>query len=379
MACLSRPKARPSWVIPLLLAVALGAGGFLLGALVDPFTEEPDPSEPLPIDLGGPGRYVSLGDSYSAGEGLAPFEEATRDIDDNGDRCHRSQEFAYSRRLTFVHPTETSFRACSGAVVDNVFNVVQRHSGVRNHLGLQVGPKTLDEDVRLVTISMGGNDLDFAKALRFCFEERGCDDQPYKEYRSLREWATGQLDMLKPTLVSLYDRLQSSFPKARILVLGYPALFPEKAPPLNRLHTAVCNILFTRWTASEREAIRGFGLSLNETILAAASEAGIEYVDIWSHFIGHEPCSTGEWVRFVGISGDRAIRDGSFHPLRQGQAMMARILSCHHAVFQSPDTPRTRTSAYAMTGCIAEEATHVFPIPDEVTGASQDGPWKSPA
>jgi hypothetical protein len=339
------------------------AAGLVLGLLIPRSADEPELT-PLPIDLPS-GRYVSLGDSYSAGEGLAPFEEATRDTDQGGDRCHRSEQFAYARRLTFVNDTIKAYRACSGAVIANVFEVPQEHSGVPNSLGLQVVEQMRGGEVSLVTLTMGGNDLDFAKALRFCFEEKNCSEQPYKGFDSLRAWVTSRLDELGSALTTLYQELRDAFPRARIVVLGYPALFPERAPPWNRLHTSVCNVFFGRWTVGEREAIRDFGIKLNQTIgtAAAESQAQIEFVDIWPFFVGHEPCSTSEWVRFVGLSPDRSIRDGSFHPLRQGQAMMARILSCHLYLIDSAETLPTKSSAYALTGCVAQQATLVFPTP----------------
>ena len=41
----------------------------------------------------GPSRYVSLGDSFSAGEGVPAFDPGTAgDVDgDGGNKCHRSK------------------------------------------------------------------------------------------------------------------------------------------------------------------------------------------------------------------------------------------------------------------------------------------------
>ena len=39
-------------------------------------------------------------------------------------------------------------------------------------------------------------------------------------------------------------------------------------------------------------------------------------------------------VRFVGLTND-AVRQGSFHPLPDGQRMMARIVSCYLDIFSS--------------------------------------------
>jgi lysophospholipase L1-like esterase len=321
---------------------------------------------PVPIDLGS-GRYVALGDSFSAGEGLEPFIAGTQDTNEGGDRCHRSERFAYALLLTFVEETKTVFRACSGAKVANVFDTTQEHSGVLDSQGLQVGPGIAGNDVTLVTLTMGGNDIDFAKALSFCFSNGpNCSELPYKGYEHLSDWVDAGLSQLKLNLIGLYERLRAAFPRARILVLGYPSLFPVKASPIYDVRRALCTTLFEAWTAPEREAIRNWGFSLNRVILEAtqAAGAGIEYVDISSHFAGHEPCSTGgEWVRFVGLLSN-AVRDSSFHPLADGYRMMARIVSCHLDIFPAVDTPRTKGTNYAMTGCVAKEIVEVAATPE---------------
>ena len=356
----------PRWAFA--VPVVAFAGGVLVGAWVFDESDVIIPG-PVPIDLGRPGRYVALGDSYSAGEGLAPFQEGTQDTDQGGDRCHRSERLAYPLLLQFVPETETTkiFRACSGAVVPNVFDTVQDHSGVLNNQGLQVEPGIAGDDVTLVTLTIGGNDVDFAKVLSFCyFEGPDCSELPYKGYEHLRDWADARLSELKVDLINLYGRLRDAFPRARILVLGYPALFPLKAPPIYRDRGALCTALFKEWTSPEREAIRDAGFKLSRVILEATQAAGadIEYVDISSHFAGHEPCSTGgEWVRFIGLLNS-AVRDGSFHPLADGQRMMARIVSCHLDVFPTADTPRTKTTNYAMTGCVAKETVEVVTTPE---------------
>lgn len=358
--------SRSRWWIArsLILVVVLGIG-LLAGDWLDLFfNQKPDLPEPREVNLGAPGTYVALGDSFSAGEGLSPFESGTEDTDRGGDRCHRSQEFAYPLALEFTHETTVQFRACSGAVVDNVFGSVQEHDGVPNRQGKQVETGVGGENVRLVTITMGGNDLDFAKVLNFCFEEPHCADQKYKGEESLDRWINLRIEEVGSSLAALYADLRESFSKARVLVLGYPPLFPEFAPPLSKPHNAVCQVLFSKWKAEERQAIRDWGLALNGAIEVGAGGAGVEYVDVSSHFAGHEPCGTaGEWVRFVGLSLDSAIRDGSFHPLRDGQAMMARIVSCHIEVMEPGTTTPSLTQRYAMTGCVARETRFVAEPP----------------
>jgi hypothetical protein len=83
------------------------------------------PPPPLPIDVGS-GRYVALGDSYVAGEGLEPWEGGTEDSP-VGNRCHRSAIWAYSQLLTFAEDSKIVrvFRACSGAVTANAYDTPQ--------------------------------------------------------------------------------------------------------------------------------------------------------------------------------------------------------------------------------------------------------------
>jgi lysophospholipase L1-like esterase len=365
---LSKAPGRAA-VLGVALVVIGVAIGVVIGGIVFAAEDSIIPG-PVPIDLKASGRYVALGDSYSAGEGLEPFEAGTVDIEDGGDRCHRSAGFAYPLLLQFVpeFPTETVFRACSGADVENVLDVVQEHSGVANHLGLQVGPDIGGDDVTLVTISIGGNDVDFAKVLSFCFNEGpDCSQLPYQgKYETLEAWADAVIPQLKTELTGFYRRLRGAFPSARIVVLGYPALFPAKQPSIHSAHSALCSILFQRWAAPERQAIRDWGARLNRIIFEASEEAAsrVEFVDIAPYFASHEPCgSGGEWVRFVGLTND-AVRQGSFHPLPDGQRMMARIVSCYLDIFSSATDPRTKQTNYAMTGCVALETAEVAESPE---------------
>jgi len=63
---------------------------------------------------------------------------------------------------------ERRFRACAGADVRNIYDEVQKHGGVPSILGLQLEQGILTDDVKLITITIGGNDVGFAKVLKFC-------------------------------------------------------------------------------------------------------------------------------------------------------------------------------------------------------------------
>ncbi len=111
--------------------------------------DTPAPSTPAP-----PLQYVAMGDSYSSGEGLAPFLPGT---DTSADTCHRSDQ-AYSQ---YVTPKPDAFVACSGQTTAAVTNAVM--SGQEPAQDSVLGSNT-----GLVTFTFGGNDADWVSALEAC-------------------------------------------------------------------------------------------------------------------------------------------------------------------------------------------------------------------
>jgi hypothetical protein len=139
-----------------------------------------------------------------------------------------------------------------------------------------------------------------------------------------------------------------------VVVVGYPGLFPERVP--SALTDPVCREVFRVWDEGEREAIREWNVELNSKIQAAATKAQVEYVDVYSHFVQHEACgSAGAWIKFVG-DPSRVERDGWFHPTRDGQYMMARVVACYLNVFPSIEAAEqaTVTQTFEMSSCVVD-------------------------
>lgn len=78
-------------------------------------------------------KYVAMGDSFSSGEGNPPFEAGT---DEGGvNECHRSDR-AYPRLIAgssngIPSLSLTDFRACSGAVTSNIWDIAQVNEGIQ--------------------------------------------------------------------------------------------------------------------------------------------------------------------------------------------------------------------------------------------------------
>jgi lysophospholipase L1-like esterase len=283
----------------------------------------PDTTLAVPAVQDVHGTYVSLGDSYSSGEGLRPFS-TTRPF------CHRSLHSAYSvRLLAAIHPTPaTDFVACSGAVTSDIFG------GSRQQVDGRVHP-----EVGLVTITIGGNDVGFGDAVLDCFKT-ACLDAPFRALASdttlpppqaLRTWAPKALVVLKGRLDALYARLRTEYPAARIVVLGYPHLFPRGAA------TWVpndCASVLRRVSRSEREWIDNRTDDLNNLIYAEAVQHGLEFVSPADAWLGHEPCGTrGEYTNAVKpvLNYANPIDGGTFHPTVAGQHQFAALVGAYLA------------------------------------------------
>lgn len=269
--------------------------------------EPPSSSTPRVI------RYVALGDSYSSGHGVPPYDPETnvRARGPRQDICHRSR-YAYSRQLTLARfELRRSFFACSGATTANVTSIVQ-YPGERVY---QLGHSAALRAADLVTITIGGNDVRFDQTLSDCTR---LHDSCKKQRAAILHKATA----LEPRLITTYAAIRAAVPAtAAVIVLGYPQLFPKSGLPRR---CQPDEALFTRGT---QRFLRRAALLLRATIAAAARRAGVQFVDVTRTFAGHEICGPhGGWINHVEPTV-RGPGENSVHPNRAGQAAYARAIA----------------------------------------------------
>jgi hypothetical protein len=294
--------------------------------------------------------YVSLGDSFSAGEGSPDYRTSCFDTGTDtatpGNHCHRSQE-AYPVKvwesLSRVTPWSLTTVACSGGVMDDYYSANPLNAGEppqRNAL-------TAGAD--LVTLTMGGNDGGFASVLTWCIEDLV---HPYLAGGgSLELAATGACgkrlddaadDIARMTdqekndpprpggrrghlLHDFYTDVRADAPKATVLVLGYQQFFPDDPP--SRCSTGIAAGYFTRDMMLRFNQVVH---QADEAIKKEATEAGLGYVDV-----ENIASSTGNTLcqddgkrrmqnRFIYTDYKR-----SFHPSISAHAEEAvRVLAC---------------------------------------------------
>jgi len=269
-----------------------------------------DAVEFIPV---APGSYVSLGDSYSSGEGVwpGPFDNGT-DVAvtslDQGDWCHRSDE-AYARQYaaltaTFAHRPVVHL-ACSGANLYDVSGAVgvtpnPDHAG-NAYYDEPYQVNEIPHDARLVTLSVGGNDVGFADIIQTCAQiiptSTPCQNAFPTETRTISNTFSG--------LVATYMAVKQAAPQAQVWVLTYPNIFSTDP---NAQSCTFIQSTDLAWLIARTH-------QLDTVIKLAARQAKVHVLDEEHAFAGHEECTTDTWVTGPGIVvfGNDA-ENSAFHP-----------------------------------------------------------------
>lgn len=259
-------------------------------------------------------EYVALGDSFSSGEGVPPFDSASTS---NG--CHRSTR-AYAQLLN-ASPSQSlalqAFVACSGATTGNVLNGQNGENPQVNSLGTSTD---------IVTITIGGNDIGFVDFLIACVNPLTNCDTTSAAYATAMDKITNDLPDSLDGLYTGQDGIQDRVGTGtRVLVVGYPRVVPYDDSLLT------CGILSADERTAARQAITGLNTAIRDAVTRAGSQ--FEFVDAnaiingvrVSPFATHEYCSDDSYFNGIGT----AVADPSYamHPNVAGQAAYEQLVS----------------------------------------------------
>ncbi|OON82441.1 SGNH/GDSL hydrolase family protein [Streptomyces tsukubensis] len=224
-----------------------------------------------------PDSYVALGDSYSSGVGSGAYDSASG-------ACKRSSR-AYPALWAAAHSAvKFDFTACAGARTGDV-------------LANQLAP--LGSGTGLVSLTIGGNDADFAGVMKTCVlkSEASCVQRV--------ETARVYVDSTLPAqLDKVYTAISDKAPRARVVVLGYPRFYKLNGSCVEGL------------TEKERTAVNEAADHINRVIAKRAADHGFGYGDVSAAFAGHELCSGDSWLHSV----DWLHTSESYHPKAIGQS-----------------------------------------------------------
>lgn len=247
--------------------------------------------------------YVALGDSYASGAGLAGVKDKECDRTTGGYPSLISKfAMLVGRNHTFDDVT------CSGATTNNYWNP----RGSKAPQADALTPRT-----KLVTLTMGGNDVGFSSVLATCARVAATDREgtPCKQYFT----ADGK-DVLADRLATMEERVHDVLadirrrsPHAKVIVVGYPALFPDNGVGCAEVPFAQGDFAYLRDTTKQANA------ALRRQATAEGVHAS--YADTYTPTAGHDMCRPREerWVESLTPAADTAAT----HPNESGQFAMA--------------------------------------------------------
>ncbi|MEU8973281.1 SGNH/GDSL hydrolase family protein [Streptomyces monashensis] len=289
--------ARPARGVKALLRWTSALAGGLLLATVSTTTAHAAPS--------AGGAYVALGDSYAAGAGI-PAQSAGL--------CLRS-DHDYGRLVAAsLGPRTYRDVTCAGAKV-GALTTAQTDAGI-----VVNGPQldAVAPDTTLVTLTVAGDnlgtsDFGFGDLAVTCTALSVTDPlgAPCRDF--YQNTLDQRMDTAAAQLGSALRLIRARAPRARVLVVGYPAVLPDDPERcLGRLPVTTGDIAFLRSVLGD----------LDDTVAATARAAGATYVDTLTPTRGHDSCSAAPWIEgLVPASPTLPL-----HPNATGERAMANAV-----------------------------------------------------
>jgi lysophospholipase L1-like esterase len=258
--------------------------------------------------------YAALGDSYAAGEGAPPFFAAT---DTSTDTCHRtfnSYPEQYSQLTNLYGSRPIIDVTCSGAVTSNIDTTAENVEGIQIN-EIPVGPS-------LITISIGGNDLNFDQIARDCVNAyviggQTCQ-QRYTDSNG-QDIVSQRIQSLRANLRRVYTALRNKVaPGGTVAVLTYPQVL-DSSTSNGCINEPII--------ASDRDWLRAKTHEFDQAIISEAQSVGVSYLDEENAFAGHEICKADPYAN--GVYNPPYV-EYSLHPNASGHAKEAADLQAWH-------------------------------------------------
>lgn len=236
--------------------------------------------------------YVALGDSYTAAP-LVVDETAV-------DGCMRSSA-NYPNRVADELGYDLVDVSCGGATTEHLRTSQATSTG-------EVPPQldALVPDAALVTIGLGGNDLNVFSRLIQCTAVGAGDPACGEDLET-------DIDAIGGHLEQAVAAVREQAPDAEVVVVGYPQIIAADSscpdlipvPPADLPHFAALN---------ER---------LHTVQQAAAEAAEVAYADLYDASIGHDVCADDPWVHGQETVPGVAL---GLHPTAAGQQAAADLV-----------------------------------------------------
>ena len=237
-------------------------------------------------------RYVALGSSFAAGWGV-PEQLGT---------CGRS-DHNYSNIVAGTLGLSLTDVSCNGATTDHILNTSQ------NGAPLQI--EAVTADTALVTVTIGGNDINYTSSTFACANKAADEHCTANLDRAMIRAA---IEQLPAKLGATLDAIKAKAPRATVVVVTYPRVFPPDAVNCSELALS----------AEDTNFLAALGQTLEDAFVNVTASHQALIADAYVRAAGHGPCDAvpQRWVngQNVAASGVR------FHPTTEGHQEMARLV-----------------------------------------------------
>ena len=256
-----------------------------------------------PAALAAP-RYVGLGDSYAAGPlipvQLPPFG-CLKSSNDYARIAQRSLAFAEFRDFS-----------CSGAETEDMTqpqNVWPRPNPPQFD--------ALTADTKLVTLTIGGNDIGFSSIAEDCFRSAPSSGSPCRDRYVVNgeDEISARIAETAPKVAAVIQGIHERSQQAEVLVVNYSAIFPHEGPGCwPQMPVAEGDV---PWLREKQE-------ELNAMLADQAAGNRAELVDVYEASRGHDACALPglRWVEPLFPASAAA----PVHPNLIGMRAMAALV-----------------------------------------------------
>ncbi|MFF4391167.1 GDSL-type esterase/lipase family protein [Streptomyces sp. NPDC001552] len=356
-----RERSRVRRLAGAAMAVPLAASALLAGGAG---TSAASPAS-------GPTAVVSMGDSYISGEagrwkGNSLTNSGSRNGTDRGwvsgstydpakvygttvGGCHRSDS-AEVRSAGAIADVAVNL-ACSGAVSDNVFRASNGGVAYKGEAPQadQLAAVAASHNVKVIALSIGGNDLGFADiitdcALDFVLWNSYCYDDQQSGVDQKIDAVMGKVGKSVDEIRAVMRAAGYTDSSYRIVLQSYPSPIPRGAEnrytqsDWSRLNTGGCPF----WNRDSDWARDSLVPQIANRIKGVAAAKGVQFLDLRDMMQGREVCAkaskqvssavpasakTSEWARWIDQNETQGLIQESMHPNYYGQLAAGRCLA----------------------------------------------------
>ena len=264
----------------LLLALALSAL-VLVGAGLQPAAAA-TPQRLKPGDL-----YVSLGSSIASGYGISVQSTS----------CGRSSR-DYGQLVAQHFHLHLVDASCGAATISNVLDTPQGSNPPQLTF---VTPAT-----KLVTIAVGGNDINYNLTAVVCDGATTCAAPP-----NLADLVA----TMRTNLKAMIEKIKVAAPSARIVFVTYPREVP-----------AGINCSALGYTDSAAAVVRSMGQMLENAFIQVVKPLGVVFVDPYAVPGDHTVCAPPSQRWTQGAKAVFGVTGFAHHPTALGHQVMANMI-----------------------------------------------------